>query len=163
MLVPWPIRLSPTPTICSVSPWTAGKGRRRRIEEAIRLILDCSENRNRSLIHVTYLTSGDGTVATKGKTKKPTARREAADETTSSERLTALVEESDALARIVAKNPSAPVSLLRVLSRSEDEATRKNVILNPFTPYDVLSELENQFTELFVNNPALESYNSMRL
>ena len=32
-----PIRLSPTPTICSVSPWTAGKGRRRRIEEAIRL------------------------------------------------------------------------------------------------------------------------------
>ena len=82
---------------------------------------------------------------------------------TSSERLTALVEESDALARIVAKNPSAPVSLLRVLSRSEDEATRKNVILNPFTPYDVLSELENQFTELFVNNPALESYNSMKL
>ena len=60
-------------------------------------------------------------------------------------------------------NPSAPVSLLRVLSRSEDEATRKNVILNPFTPYDVLSELENQFTELFVNNPALESYNSMKL
>ena len=105
----------------------------------------------------------DGTVATKGKTKKPTARREAADETTSSERLTALVEESDALARIVAKNPSAPVSLLRVLSRSEDEATRKNVILNPFTPYDVLSELENQFTELFVHNPALESYNSMKL
>ena len=40
-----PIRLSPTPTICSVYPWTAGKGRRRRIEEAIRLILDCSENR----------------------------------------------------------------------------------------------------------------------
>ena len=61
-------------------------------------------------------------MATKGKTKKPTARREAADETTSSERLTALVEESDALARIVANNPSAPVSLLRVLSRSEDEA-----------------------------------------
>ena len=77
--------------------------------------------------------------------------------------MTALVEESDALARIVAKNPSAPVSLLRVLSRSEDEATRKNVILNAFTPYDVLSELENQFTELFVNNPALESYNSMKL
>ena len=41
----FPIRLSPTPTICIVSPWTAGKGRRRRIEEAIRLILDCSENR----------------------------------------------------------------------------------------------------------------------
>ena len=106
-------------------------------------------------------------MATKGKTKKPTARREAADETVSiitrKRRCAEAHEESDALARIVAKNPSAPVSLLRVLSRSEDEATRKNVILNPFTPYDVLSELENQFTELFVNNPALESYNSMKL
>ena len=54
------------------------------------------------------------------------------------ERLTALVEESDALARIVAKaTRPRQISLLRVLSRSEDEATRKNVILNPFTPYDV--------------------------
>ena len=102
-------------------------------------------------------------MATKGKTKKPTARREAADETTSSERLTALVEESDALARIVAKNPSAPVSLLRALSRSADEATRKGVVLNPLAPYDVLSDLENQFPEVFVNNPALELYNSIKL
>ena len=101
-------------------------------------------------------------MATKGKTKKPTARREAADKITSPERLTALVEESDALARIVAKNPSAPVSLLRTLSRSEDEATRKGVVLNPFAPYDVLSDLENQFPELFVNNPALELYNSIK-
>ena len=102
-------------------------------------------------------------MATKGKTKKPTARREAADETTSSERLTALVEESDALARIVAKNPSAPGSLLRALSRSEDKATRKGVVLNPLAPYDVLSDLENQFPELFANNPALELYNSIKL
>ena len=102
-------------------------------------------------------------MATKGKTKKPTARREAADETTSSERLTALVEESDALARIVAKNPSVPVSLLRALSRSEDEATRKDVVLNPLAPYDVLSDLENQLPELFPNNPALELYNSIKL
>ena len=102
-------------------------------------------------------------MATKGKTKKPTARREAADETTSSERLTALVEESDALARIVAKNPSAPGSHLRALSRSEDEATRKGVVLNPLAPYDVLSDLENQFPELFANNPALELYNSIKL
>ncbi len=101
-------------------------------------------------------------MATKGKTKKPTAGREAADKTTTSERLAALAEESDALARIVAKNPSAPVSLLRVLSRSEDEATRKNVILNPFAPFDVLSDLENQFPELFVNNPALEPYNFIK-
>ncbi len=101
-------------------------------------------------------------MATKGKTKKPTAGREAADKTTTSERLVALAEESDALARIVAKNPSAPVRLLRVLSRSEDEATRKNVILNPFAPFDVLSDLENQFPELFVNDPALELYNFIK-
>jgi hypothetical protein len=101
-------------------------------------------------------------MTTKGKTKKTTARREAADKTTTSERLAALAEESDALARIVAKNLSTPVSLLRVLSRSEDEATRKNVILNPFAPFDVLSDLENQFPELFVNNPALELYNFIK-
>jgi hypothetical protein len=101
-------------------------------------------------------------VATKGRTKAPTARREAADETTSSERLAALAEESDALARIVAKNPSAPVDLLRVLSRSEDEATRKNVILNPFASFDILSDLENEFPEIFLNNPSLEFYNSIK-
>ena len=101
-------------------------------------------------------------MATKVKTNKSTVRREAADKTTTSERLTALAEESGALARIVAKNPSAPVSLLRALSRSEDEATRKSVILNPVAPFDVLSDLENQSPELFVNNPSLEFYNSIK-
>ena len=67
------------------------------------------------------------------------------------------------LARIVAKNPSAPVSLLRALSRSEDEATRKAVVTNPRAPYDVLSCLENQFPDLFVNDPALELYNSLKI
>ncbi len=100
---------------------------------------------------------------TKEKRKKPTARREAADEKTSSQRLTALAEESAILARIVAKNPSAPVTLLRALIRSEDEATRRCVVLNPRAPYDVLSDLENQFPEVFVNNPALELYNSIKL
>ncbi|HKM80015.1 MAG TPA: hypothetical protein VJY15_03520, partial [Candidatus Acidoferrum sp.] len=61
-----------------------------------------------------------------------------------------------------AANPSISVSLLRVLSRSEDEETRKNVALNPFAPYDVLSRLESQFSELFLNNPAFKSYNSLR-
>ena len=101
-------------------------------------------------------------MATKGKTKKRTARRKAADETTSPERLVALTEKSVKLARITAKNPSAPVSLLRALSLSEDEATRKSVILNPFAPFDVLSDLEIQFPELFVNNPSLEFYNSIK-
>jgi folylpolyglutamate synthase/dihydropteroate synthase len=96
------------------------------------------------------------------KTTSIFARREAADETTSSGRLTALAEEST-LARIVAKNPSAPVSLLRALSRSEDEATRKAVVTNPRAPYDVLSYLENQFPELFVNDPALGLYNSLKI
>ncbi len=66
-------------------------------------------------------------------------------------------------ARIVAKNPSAPVTLLRTLIRSEDEATRRCVVLNRRAPYDVLSDLENQFPELFVNNPALELYNSFKI
>ena len=100
---------------------------------------------------------------TKEKRKKPTARREAADEKTSSQRLTALTEESAILAQIVAKNPSAPVTLLRALIRSEDEATRRCVVLNPRAPYDVLSDLENQFPEVFVNNSALELYNSFTI
>ncbi len=101
-------------------------------------------------------------MATKRKTKNSTTRQEAVDEMTSSERLMALVEESVALARIVAKNPSAPVSLLRALSRSEDEATRKGVVLNPFAPFDVLSHLEEEFPELFQNNSALALYNSLK-
>jgi len=101
-------------------------------------------------------------MAPKENKKNSTARQEAADETTSSERLTALAEESDALARIVARSPSVPVSLLRALSRSEDEATRKGVVINPFAPYDVLSHLEEQFPELYLNNPALELYNSLK-
>ena len=51
---------------------------------------------------------------------------------------------------------------MRALSRSEDEATRKNVVLNPFAPYDVLSHLEEQFPELFLSNPALALYNSLK-
>src|ERR1700674_38594 len=96
------------------------------------------------------------------KAKKLTARREAADKLTSPERLTALAEESHALAQIVAKNPSTPISLLRDLSRSEDEATRKSVITNLRAPYDVLSYLEPQFPASFVNNPALQLYNSLK-
>lgn len=101
-------------------------------------------------------------MATKGKAKAVLVRREAADKATTPERLAALAKESDALARIVAKNPSAPVHLLRVLSRSKDEATRKNLILNPFAPFDVLSKLEDQFPAQFLNNPALEFYNLIK-
>ena len=101
-------------------------------------------------------------MTTQQKTINLTARREAADKLTSPERLSALAKESHALARIVAKNPSSSISLLRDLSRSEDEATRKSVISNPRAPYDVLSYLESQFPELIVNNPALQFYNSLK-
>ena len=63
--------------------------------------------------------------------------------------------------RQVRRNPH--VTLLRTLIRSEDEATRRCVVLNRRAPYDVLSDLENQFPELFVNNPALELYNSFKI
>ena len=101
-------------------------------------------------------------MTTQQKAKKLTPRREAADKLTSPERLTALAEESHTLARIVAKNPSTPISLLRDLSRSEDEATQKSVISNPRAPYDVLSYLELHFPESFANNPALQFYNSLK-
>ena len=58
--------------------------------------------------------------------------------------------------------PSAPVRLLRVLSRSEDEVTRKNLIINPFSSYDILCKLEDEFPEKFVNNPALAFYNAIK-
>ncbi len=58
---------------------------------------------------------------------------------------------------------TAGKGILRALSRSEDDATRKCVVLNPRSPYDVLSDLENQFPEVFVNNPALELYNSFKV
>jgi hypothetical protein len=96
------------------------------------------------------------------KSKKLTATREASNKLASPERLVALARERRSLARIVAKNPSAPISLLRELSRSEDRVTRKSVIINPNAPYDVLSYLELQFPELFVNNPALQFYNSVK-
>lgn len=102
-------------------------------------------------------------MATQDKSKKSTVRREAADKTTSPERLAVLAEESAVLSRVVAKNPSATVSLPRVLCRSEDVVTRKNVILNPFASWDILDELEDEFPEEFVNNPALALYNSIKL
>src|SRR5208282_5879769 len=121
-----------------------------------------AEDRDAVQFTPTYGASGDIPMTAQQKAKKLTPRREAADNLTSPERLTALAEESHALARIVAKNPSTPISLLRDLSRSEDEATRKSVISNPRAPYDVLSYLELQFSESFVNNPALQSYNSLK-
>ena len=44
----------------------------------------------------------------------------------------------------------------------EKLAAIKSVITNPRAPYDVLSCLEPQFPASFVNNPALQLYNSLK-
>ena len=155
-----PIRLTHTPTTCCEPARTIDKVTGCRIgyrSNQVPIVMKSE----RDLIHVTHK-FGDGSMMGQKNTTKLT-RREAADETTSSERLTALAEESHALARIVAKNRSAPVGLLRALGRSKDEATRKGVVTNPRAPYDVLSYLENQFPDVFVNNAALELYNSFKI
>mgnify|MGYP001406555245 CR=1 FL=1 len=37
------------------------------------------------------------------------------------------------------------------------------VILNPFATWSILDELEDEFPELFVNNPSLKLYNAIKL
>ncbi len=77
-----PIRLTHTPTTCSVSHRTAGKGRRSRIEESIRLISDCSEVRT-GVRFISYIEHREGRIdGDQKETKISTARQEAADETT---------------------------------------------------------------------------------
>jgi hypothetical protein len=101
-------------------------------------------------------------MTTQKKRAKLTARQEAADNATSAERLKALAEESDELARVVAKNPAAPIELLRTLCRSEDEETCKCVIANPYASFDILSDLERRFPMEIANNPALAFYNAIK-
>lgn len=78
---------------------------------------------------------------------------EAANENTSSARLTELASISPNLARIIAKNPGATPELLRKLSVSGDFITRLQVTLNPNTPTDVLLELGRSFPEQLLRNP----------
>jgi hypothetical protein len=92
-------------------------------------------------------------MATQKRNSKHAARQEAADSTASPEKLRELADKSDELARIVAMNPSVPLDLMRLLSRSEDDETCKCVINNPFAPFDILSDLDRRFPGEFVNNP----------
>ena len=101
-------------------------------------------------------------MTTQKKRAKLAARQEAADNTTSAERLNELAEESVKLARIVAKNPAAPIQLLRILCRSEDEETCKCVIANPYASFDILSHLERRFPMEIANNPTLAFYNAIK-
>ena len=84
------------------------------------------------------------------KTKALSPRKEAAQETTSPERLRILAEQDIALARIVAKNPAAPPNLLKELASTGDKAVRQNVVANPNTPSDVLLELGGAIPRKFV-------------
>ncbi|MBD2577948.1 HEAT repeat domain-containing protein [Oscillatoria sp. FACHB-1406] len=79
--------------------------------------------------------------------------REANSETTPAPRLTELAGQSLELARIVAKNITAPPTLLAELSTSEDRLTRQNVTLNPNTPLEVLFKLGAEFPDEFCDNP----------
>ncbi|MBD2577947.1 hypothetical protein [Oscillatoria sp. FACHB-1406] len=79
--------------------------------------------------------------------------REASSETTPAPRLTELSQQSLELARIVAKNITAPPTLLAELSTSEDRLTRQNVTLNPNTPLEVLFKLGAEFPDEFCDNP----------
>lgn len=78
---------------------------------------------------------------------------EAANEKTSSDRLTELASITTDLARIIAKNPSATPKLLIKLSASCDFTTRLHVTLNPNTPTGVLLELGRAFPEQLLRNP----------
>ncbi|MBD2577946.1 HEAT repeat domain-containing protein [Oscillatoria sp. FACHB-1406] len=79
--------------------------------------------------------------------------REASSETTPAPRLTELAGQSLELARIVAKNITAPPTLLAELSTSEDRLTRQNVTQNPNTSPEVLCKLGAEFPDDFLDNP----------
>jgi hypothetical protein len=66
-------------------------------------------------------------------TKHPTPNKEASLETTSPERLRELANQNLKLARIVAKNSSAPPDLLAQLAHSEDKSIRKALRYNDLT------------------------------
>ena len=79
-------------------------------------------------------------------------QQEAANESTSCDRLFELATSTN-LARLVAKNPSAPPELLQELSNSSDAITRENVAANPNTPTEVLLKLGTEFPEQLLDNP----------
>ena len=78
---------------------------------------------------------------------------EAANELTSSDRLTKLTTDSNELARQVALNPSTPPELLQKLANSSDATTRQHLAANPNTPTKVLLNLGSEFPEALLDNP----------
>ncbi|OCQ99279.1 hypothetical protein BCD67_08955 [Oscillatoriales cyanobacterium USR001] len=85
-------------------------------------------------------------------------QKQAVDENTPSDRLVEIARISTELARFVAANLNAPISLLRELSNSKDIATRQNIAANPKTPIDVLFYLGSEFPEQLLNNPSFSLF-----
>ena len=82
-------------------------------------------------------------------------RQEAINPETSPERLTALSKESAELARLVAKNPSAPSALLKSFATSNDPMLRFAVTQNPSTPKALLFKLGEWNPRALLENPVL--------
>ena len=95
-------------------------------------------------------------MATKTSSGKRTVQQEARAESTSVRRLTQLANHSAALARIVARNPSASASLLEKLGSHSDPTVRKWVTAHPNAPLAVLARLAGQFPEQLLDNPAID-------
>jgi predicted DNA-binding WGR domain protein/3-methyladenine DNA glycosylase AlkC len=70
--------------------------------------------------------------------------------------LEALAGSSEAIDRLLARNPKASASLLEKLSHSSDKTTRNHVVMHPNAPKDVLVKLAHQFPADFFKNPAFE-------
>lgn len=84
--------------------------------------------------------------------------QEASNPDTTPERLEALSQESAALARLVAKNPSAPQRLLREFATSSDEMLCFSVAQNPSTPKLTLFKLGERFPRALIQNPVLSLF-----
>ncbi|RUT04992.1 hypothetical protein DSM106972_038130 [Dulcicalothrix desertica PCC 7102] len=80
--------------------------------------------------------------------------KQAADINTHPDRLRDLADFCIELARVVAKNPSAPPDVLEVLSGYQhDPEIQRNVTTNPNTPSEVLIALGADFPSELINNP----------
>lgn len=88
-----------------------------------------------------------------GNSQLSSLEQEAVDEGTTGDRLRELAQISIELARLVAKNSSAPPELLQELSASSDVIIRKNVAANPNTPTEILLNLGTEFPEQMLENP----------
>ena len=90
------------------------------------------------------------------KSEKITPASQAKDPGTPAEVLTKLAREDVSLSRLVARNPSTPIDMLRELGSSKDTTTRKWVTTNPNTPANVLVSLATQFPIQLLDNPVFD-------